>query len=355
MATTICGMVSFMSNYRDNSLQLHNALTFLATGVSERVFQYLNTLGLSSSRETAIQSLNRLKTVRAASLRSLMAKSYSISPIVCIDNFDILQRVHNTRVESVSHLFHGTWGYIQFLPKYLAKEISNNSAKVHLQKYHQTLSKAQNTPVWLEMFRDDSSDMEHWEAVLKSQLATVMYKYILAPGITHSPKIATGPPEVDQIPLDDQLLFLMSLMDAPDNSADGVAQVFEEIASQCGRTLEDMSHLVQVVQGDLGTCQNIESLRKKRCPAGTDVGGLSSVLTVPGVSHIMWNLAQGILSHHWGDSRDSKDTGAWKAWQSLGGLQGSQSKSPSSMDFGMVMKVVRSIHFATLVSCLRSD
>lgn len=346
-------MVSYLSNYRDNALQLHNAMTFMATGVSDRVFQFLNTLGLSSSRDTAIRSLNHLKTVREDSLQSLMSQSYSISPIICIDNFDLLQRVHNTRVEKVSHLFHGTWGYVQFLPKYLAHSMSQDSAISHLQKYHQTLASARNTPVQFENFRDNASDMMHWEAVMKSQLSKVMYKYILEPGTTHSPGIATCPPQVDPIPWDHRDLFLMSLMDAPDNSAEGVAQVFEEMASQFGMTLEEMSKSIQVVQGDLGTCQNIESLRKKRCPAGTDVGGLSSILTIPGVSHIMWNLAQAILSHHWGDPRNSKDSGAWKAWQSLGGLQGSQSKLPSSMDFGTVMMAIHKIHSATLVSFLK--
>lgn len=76
-------------------------------------------------------------------------------------------------------------------------------------------------------------------------------------------------------------------MDAPKNSANGVAQVFAEVATKWGTTMQDMAKPVQVVAGDLGTCQRIKSLRKKRFPSGSVGGGLENIVTIPGVSHVM--------------------------------------------------------------------
>lgn len=329
---------------------MHNAMTFLATGVSERVFTYLHTLGLTSSYKTAVRAMEHLRVSKEATLRALMSRSYCIPPILCVDNFDILQRVHNTRVESASHLFHGTWGYLHFLPAHLREELQKKNSFDHLASYQKALVESEHTPIQLKLFRATPDDMTHWGAFLRSQLARVMYDYVIPKAGGPSVPISKRPPPVDPIPLHDSHIFLLALMDAPDNSAEGVSQVLEEVASQCGMTVEDFLKHLQVVEGDLGTCQNFESLRKKRFPAGSPISALDNLVTIPGVSHIMWNVAQSLLTHHWGDTRDSKDTGAWKCWQSLGG---SAAKLPASMDFNMVMRAIHRIHTATLVSCLR--
>lgn len=344
-------MISFLVNRHSNGLPLQNSLTFLATGVLERVFKYLHTLGLSSCRTTAVRAMEHLRVSREATLRSLMSRSYSIRPFLCIDNFDILQRINNTRIESASHLFHGTWGFLHFLPEHLRQELPHGTSSDDLLRtYKQALVDCQKTPIQLKLFRPTSKEMTHWRAVLKSQLARVMYKYVISGGDGPSGLMATRPPPIDPIPLHKSPLFLLGLMDAPDNSADGVSQILDDVASQCGLKVEDMLNHLQVVEGDLGTCQNIESLCKRRFPAGSAIGGLDNLLTIPGVSHIMWNVAQSLLTHHWGDTRNAKDTGAWKSWQSLGGSAG---KLPASMDFNMVMRATHRIHTATLVSCLR--
>ncbi|KNE86862.1 hypothetical protein PSTG_19771, partial [Puccinia striiformis f. sp. tritici PST-78] len=60
LATTICSMVMFSKNRRNNGIQLHNGIRFLACGVSERVNNYLHKLALTCSRQTAIDALETL-------------------------------------------------------------------------------------------------------------------------------------------------------------------------------------------------------------------------------------------------------------------------------------------------------
>ncbi|KAH9809152.1 hypothetical protein DFH28DRAFT_906325 [Melampsora americana] len=47
--TMICSMVAFVCNRRSNGMQIHNAMTFLACGASERLNEFLHFHGLSAS------------------------------------------------------------------------------------------------------------------------------------------------------------------------------------------------------------------------------------------------------------------------------------------------------------------
>ncbi|KAH9809044.1 hypothetical protein DFH28DRAFT_934837 [Melampsora americana] len=61
VSSTISVMViMFACNCCVNGLQLHNALTFIATGVSSRIFKLLQTLGISTSQRTVEQALESL-------------------------------------------------------------------------------------------------------------------------------------------------------------------------------------------------------------------------------------------------------------------------------------------------------
>lgn len=163
VSITICSMILYMSNQRDNGVQLHNALTFLATGVTDRVFRLLNSIGLTSCLTTASRAMECISKSKQALEQSLIAKSYKIRPILCFDNLDILQRVMNTRIEASSHLFHGPWGYFNFLPKYLLKDIEKDRPDIRLDHCLQTLALAQSTPIKLAFFRPDTS---FWEPKL---------------------------------------------------------------------------------------------------------------------------------------------------------------------------------------------
>ncbi|KAG0142729.1 hypothetical protein CROQUDRAFT_30871, partial [Cronartium quercuum f. sp. fusiforme G11] len=56
-------------------------------------------------------------------------------PVLCIDNFDILQQVHHTHIESSNLLFHVTWGFLLFLPNYLLDKLNNKPASLNLESY----------------------------------------------------------------------------------------------------------------------------------------------------------------------------------------------------------------------------
>lgn len=131
---------------------MHVGMTFLATGVSERVIKYLHSLGLTCCRKTAVRAMEHLRLSKVATLWVLMSRSYSIHPILCFDNFDILQQVQNTRLESASHLFHGTWGYFHFLPAHLREELQKDDSSHHLTSYKQALVDSQQTPITLKLF-----------------------------------------------------------------------------------------------------------------------------------------------------------------------------------------------------------
>lgn len=110
-----------------------------------------------------------------------------------------------------------------------------------------------------------------------------------------------------------------------------------------------MAQFIQIIEGDLGTCQNIESLRKRCNPSGFEDEGLRDDVTTLGSSHTLWNFAQSMLGQHWGSPNNSADSGAWKSWVVL---LGGVSKLPENMDFARVMRVVHMVHKYTLVSCL---
>ncbi|KAH9819494.1 hypothetical protein DFH28DRAFT_886685, partial [Melampsora americana] len=56
----LCSMLAFCCNRRHSGLQLQNAMTFLACGVTQKVNDYLLFLGLTSSRATALDAMETL-------------------------------------------------------------------------------------------------------------------------------------------------------------------------------------------------------------------------------------------------------------------------------------------------------
>ncbi|PLW17292.1 hypothetical protein PCASD_18373 [Puccinia coronata f. sp. avenae] len=114
-AVTVCSMLSFVRNRRHNSLQLQNAVWFLACGVSERTNEYLHFLGLTSSRQTALDALRALTSAAEERLKTVMALlplRPALGPFVCIDNLDMQEKVHMSSIGHRSMMFHGTWGYV---------------------------------------------------------------------------------------------------------------------------------------------------------------------------------------------------------------------------------------------------
>lgn len=104
IALTIVQMLAFGSNRRCNSLQVQNTITLLACGVSERVNQYLYQVGLSASRKSALRGLLVLAKENAMLIKKKIKAAGTFGFLICIDNLDMMERVHSRRLDATSNL-----------------------------------------------------------------------------------------------------------------------------------------------------------------------------------------------------------------------------------------------------------
>ncbi|EFP90817.2 uncharacterized protein PGTG_16843 [Puccinia graminis f. sp. tritici CRL 75-36-700-3] len=128
-----------------------------------------------------------------------------------------------------------------------------------------------------------------------------------------------------------------------------IPTVFTGIIQQSGLTREEFHSRLQIIEGDLGSCNIFDSLRKQRCPATGDHNSLDNVLAIPGAAHTLWNISQAIFIAHWGDEKLAQDTGAWRMLHALG-IQ--TNKPTTKKDFNLMLCHVEKIHEATLLYCV---
>lgn len=326
---------------------MKTGVTLLACGVSERIITFLHSVGLTCSRRTALRAIEHLTKVTEAQTRNVLREDHILRPFLCVDNIDFESKVHNKRIEESTKPFHGTWGYFHVLSQDLLANVDHE--QLSLNAFAQSMNDCRSRPVHVESFFPDVQGAKHWAAVLKSQLSCALIDYMLPKGSTKTPKLSRSPPEIDQIELQRAEIHMLRMMDASDNSAEGVGQMLEQIANQLGIDEKEVAQMLQILEGDLGTNMNIESLRRKRHPSGHLHEALNYVLSVPGAAHTLWNIAQAILTHHWGIEKNYKDNGAWKTWVALGG---NCDKPVSKKDFNTIMVMIEKIHTATMVFCL---
>ncbi|POW07051.1 hypothetical protein PSTT_08563 [Puccinia striiformis] len=349
IATTICSIVAFAHNRRANFLQLNNAVRLYACGVSERVQEYLNHLGLCSSRKTAMSSLKTLAKEGAAEIRNVMAvqSDCPIAPTICIDNIDIEERVHDISVGNRSRTFRGTWGYIHVPNQALIQSL--NWEELTLAAYQKSLANLKEFTIepvhFMPTCEAKTSEMD----VFKSQIAGVLLKYLAIP-TNKSHSIPTDPPTLDQISHEKPTIHMLKMMDASDNSAEGIGQVFSSILQQSGLSAKDFYGRLQPMDGDLATIQNFNSLKSQRAPSPYGQDSLHNVIFQLGASHTMWNIASTIFTHHFGDSHDASNSGAWQYLEALGFPS---EKAIQKKDFSLMINQMEKVLEATLYYCLR--
>jgi hypothetical protein len=96
--------------------------------------------------------------------------------------------------------------------------------------------------------------------VIKSQIARVLN--LLAEPKDKASAYPTKPCEnIEPISHEPPKLHMLKLMDALDNLAKGVRQVFESIMKQTGLSVEKFFGRLQPMDGDLGTVKNFNCLR----------------------------------------------------------------------------------------------
>ncbi|KAH9443844.1 hypothetical protein Pst134EB_026235 [Puccinia striiformis f. sp. tritici] len=315
--STACSVMSFAANRRANALQLTNSVWFLACGMTERVHEYMNYTCLSSSRATAWETLKTLAVNAEGNLKEAMSANPGrrIAPLLCIDNLDIEQKVHDLSVGNRSHTYRGTWGYVHLPDLELVNTL--DASELTLTAYQDAIRQLDSLVIKPKMFFPTAEENESNVAVWKSQIATVLLKYLAEP---ENPAKATPtePPPVEQINHKKPELHMLKLMDASDNSAEGVGQVFHSLWLQSGLTAEEFFTRLQPMDGDLGTVQNFNCLRAQRTPNAYPQESLNNVVFQLGASHTLWNIASTIFTQHFGDPKVATDAGAWQFLEALG-------------------------------------
>ncbi|KAA1072343.1 hypothetical protein PGT21_032924 [Puccinia graminis f. sp. tritici] len=349
LATTICAMMAYSLNRRNNAFQLNNAVRFYACGVSDRVHEYLNYLGLTSSRSTALSALKTLAQEGEREIRKAMriAGGMPISPTICIDNIDIEQHVHQLTVGNRSHIFRGTWGYIHLPDKQLVSEL--DPTELSLDTFLKAMRTVERLEIQPHMFLPSPSEQRHEINVIKSQIAKVLYDYLAIP-TGKSQSISTEPPPLDPISPKKPDLIMMKLMDASDNSAEGIGQVFQSIIGQTGMSAKDFFARLQPMDGDLGTVQNFNCLRAQRFPSAVPQNRLDNIFFQLGASHTLWNIGSNIFTHHFGNPKDTDNCGAWQHLEALGFPS---EKAIQKKDFSLMINQMERVYEAIVYYCLR--
>jgi hypothetical protein len=343
-------MVSFAHNRRHNALQLNNSVRLTACGVSERVQEYLNYLGLSSSQKTALSALRSLSLEGQAAIKKVMAwqSSCPIAPTICIDNIDMEQRVHDKSVGRRSNTFRGTWGYIHVPNQSLLRSL--NLEELTLASYQDSLRKLKSFSIEPLHFMPTMKAKISGEQVWKSQIAKVLMEHLAVPS-DRSLSIPTKPETIDQISHEKPTIHMLKLMDVSDNSAESIGQVFSTILLQSGLSDQEFYGRLQPMDGDLGTIQNFNSLRLQRSPSPYGKESLNNIVFQLGASHTLWNVASTIFTHNFGDPTDQSNCGAWQFLEALGFPS---DKAIQKKDFTLMINQMEKVMEATLYYCLRS-
>ncbi|EFP86716.1 uncharacterized protein PGTG_13098 [Puccinia graminis f. sp. tritici CRL 75-36-700-3] len=349
VVTTVCSMIAFASNRRANGLQLVNAVRFLACGMSERVHEYMNFIGLSSSRWSALSALGSLAKCSQQRLRVAMAGKAGLpmAPSICIDNIDMVEKVHALSVGNRTHTFRGTWGYIHMPDQKLLKSLC--SEELTLPAYYEAIRLADGLAIEPEYFLPSTNDNLIEERVWKSQIALVMKKYVAVP-VDHKSAVPSAPPVVDQISHEKPVIHMLKLMEALDNCAEGVGQVFQSIIKQTGISEDKFFGRLQPMDGDLGTVQNFNCLRAQRMPNPFPQECMNNCVFQLGAAHTLWNVASTIFTHHFGNSSDSSDCGAWQFLEALGFPA---DKAIQKKDFTLMINQMERVLEGLLFYCLR--
>ncbi|PLW38725.1 hypothetical protein PCASD_11527 [Puccinia coronata f. sp. avenae] len=255
----ICSMISFVHNCWDLAAQLENSLTFLACGVSNRVNRFLHYIGLASSNQTANKALKTLgqQAEEKISQKLSTENNKPIAPFLCIDNLDFEQRIHLKSQGKNSKMFHGTWGYIHQINHSLLSSVPPSNLTID--SYLAAMEKIPSLSVSPQMLIPSPEEEKNWILVLKSQIAKVLLQYI-AKSADHHTKVPVTPPSIDQISNEPPDLTMLKLMIASDNSAQGISKVCTGIIQQSDLTEHNFFKQLQVIDGDLATCSNVQSL-----------------------------------------------------------------------------------------------
>ena len=196
------------------------------------------------------------------------------------------------------------------------------------------------------MFMPTQESEQSYQCVWKSQIATVLYNYVAIPNDLQD-TIPRQPPPVEQISRLAPHIHMLKLMDASENSAEGIGQVLESIARQAGMSMEEVFSKLVFMNGDLATCRNFTSLQSLRRPSQYAHHHLQGVWFQLGASHTLWNIATAIFKRHFGNPKSLLDTGAWRVLNALGIPP--EKAFPQKKDYTLMLRYMEQVHEATIL------
>ncbi|PLW33734.1 hypothetical protein PCASD_12520 [Puccinia coronata f. sp. avenae] len=162
-------------------------------------------------------------------------------------------------------MFHGTWGYIHTINPELLKDVNPDDLKA--KTVVESIKKLANLDVDPLIFMPSPEDSNQFKAVIKSQLAQALMGYIAATDDGTTDSVILNPPPVDPIKQKKPDINMLKLMVASDNSSSGIGDVLSSIIGQTNLDDHEFFARLQLMEGDLGTCLNLESLRALRKPS----------------------------------------------------------------------------------------
>ncbi|POW10466.1 hypothetical protein PSTT_06094 [Puccinia striiformis] len=293
--------VVYAQSVRSCALQRIGELTPFSSPILATAWETLKTLAVNAKKNTK-------KAMETTS-------SCPIAPTLCIDNLDFEQKVHDLSVGNRSHTYRGTWGYIHLPDLELVKTL--DASELTLSAYQEAIRNLDSLEIEPKMFLPTAKEVASNVAVWKSQIARVLMNYLAEPADI-AQATPTKPPPVEQIDHKKPELHMLKLMDASDNSAEGIGQVFHSLWLQSGLKAEEFFNRLQPMDGDLGTVQNFNCLRAQRTPNAYPQESLNNVVFQLGASHMLWNVASTIFTQHFGDPKVATDGGAWQFLEALG-------------------------------------
>jgi hypothetical protein len=222
-------------------------------------------------------------------------------------------------------------------------------SEINLKNFQEAMKKVADSPIQPRMLMPDQKSDAHYKLVWYSQIARVMSQHVSDPD-EPSTAISLKPPIIEQVSRAPPKIWMLKLMDAPENSAEGMGQVLDSIAKQAGLPPKVFFSKLLLMDGDLTTCRNFNSLRSLRTPSNYVEHSLQNIEFQLGASHTLWNVAHCIYKTHLGDPRKSSDTGAWRVLHALGVPH---EKAMPKKDYSLMVKYIEQVHEATILAGLK--
>ncbi|EGG08444.1 uncharacterized protein MELLADRAFT_61723 [Melampsora larici-populina 98AG31] len=215
----------------DTGLALHNNFSSKTKLPEDDVYH--------KSNNKAENTKTRLKADNAKSIKKKIKAAGTLGFLICIDNLDMMERVHTRRLDATSKIFHGTWGYVHYLKPDLLTFV--NSEECTVPAFQGFVKSDCEKPVNSGDLLPTQDEQIRWTLTLKNQIAQVLLRYMKSPKKFKKLSILNLS-AIDQIKPEIPDIDMLKLMDSSDNGSEGIASLYDEISKQTGLSPEDFSN-----------------------------------------------------------------------------------------------------------------